>query len=115
MRSLDMHGEVAIAESEPGLAAEAAYRLHEIPAFAGAAPAAFHVGKTAEGIDDDGEVGADGPFQSQRKLGAADAAAQRDHGPAAKGGCAARAHRNISRSRGRISAEALRAGASNVR
>src|SRR5689334_3969298 len=101
-----MHGEIAIAEPEPSLATKATDSLHEIPALAGAAPAAFHVGKTAEciddrvdvrrdmqpelleiitGVDDDGEVGADRPFQPQRKLGAADAAAQSDHGPAVKG------------------------------
>ena len=52
LRAIDMHGEVAVSEAEPVLAAKAAQCRNEVPGFARATPAAFLIGKIGQCIND---------------------------------------------------------------
>src|ERR1039458_7710809 len=100
-----MHSKIAVTEPEPCLAAQCSERLHEIPAFVRAPPAAFEIAEATEridhgvdvrrdmqaemleiiaGIDDNCQVRADQALESERELGAPYPAAQCDHRPAAK-------------------------------
>ncbi len=100
-RSFHMQSDIAIAEAEPGLAAERLHRFHERPGFVVPAPAKFAIGQPGQrigdgidigrnrqaemleivaGVDDDQQVlGRHDARQAQSELGAADAAG-RDHG-----------------------------------
>ena len=96
-----MEGEVAVAEEEPGLAAERRQRRHEGAALPRPPPAGLLVREPGEGVGERVEIGAD--FQAEmlevvagvghdreaagvvqhvaeaeRELGAADAARERD-------------------------------------
>ena len=58
-RAFDVHGEVAVAELEPGFAAELAKRLHEVPRFAGSAPPALAIRHAAQRVQHRVDVGRD--------------------------------------------------------
>ena len=58
--ALDVEGYVAVAQTEPGLAAELFQRLHEGPGFVVAAPAKLAVGHAGQRIGDCIDVGGDG-------------------------------------------------------
>ena len=135
--ALHMHGEVAVAEPEPGLAAELLERRHERPGLVAAAPAGLRIVETGQRIGQGVEVGSDMQAemleiiagighhretagrqharQAERQLGAADAARQRQHRPIVGGSqrrhdrCH-RAHRNRSSAAGRIRARAAIGG-----
>ena len=51
-RALDVGGEIAVAEPEPGLAAEAAECIHERPRLAGDAPAGLRIGNARQRVND---------------------------------------------------------------
>ncbi len=98
-RTLDMGGEIAVAELEPGLAAERAQCCHEVPRLVAPAPAAFGVVETGEHVHQRIDVGRDRQpkmlevvarvgdhhefagaqhaAQAERELGAADTAGER--------------------------------------
>ena len=57
--AVQVGGEVAVAEAEPGLAAEALERLHDLPGLAGEAPAALVVVQPGQRVGHGVEVGAD--------------------------------------------------------
>ncbi len=99
LRSLDMHGEIAITQPEPGFATEIAKRRHEVPGFISTTPAALDIAEATQRvddrvdirrnmqtevlevvacIDDNGQVRTDQAIEAKRQLGAADAATQRD-------------------------------------
>ncbi|MNQ76124.1 hypothetical protein D3C85_909470 [compost metagenome] len=46
-----MHGQVGIAEAEPGFATELLQCLHEGPGFVTPAPAGFRVDQTGQGVE----------------------------------------------------------------
>ncbi len=114
-----MERQIPIPELEPVLAAKLAQGRHEVPGLLGPAPAAFAVRDTAERVenrvdvrrdaqaemlevvarvDDDDELpGFEDIVEAERKLGAADSAAECEDLPA---------HRNMSVSFDRMSADA---------
>ena len=125
--------QIAVAELEPGLAAEPLHRRHEIPGFAGKAPAALRivlVGQRVEhrvdvgrdvqaemdeivrGVDDDGKlVGRQHGRKTARELAAADAAGQcEDEALVRHRACLSAEQVERARSRIRSSADAIRAG-----
>ena len=129
-RTLDMGGEIAVAQRKPSLAAERRERSHERPCLVAPAPAALRVveagqrvhdgveiGRDGEpkmleiiaGIDDHHEIAAEEAAEPESELGAADPAAQRNDAAFAR--IAGPAHRNKSSSGGRSSV-AAGAGAS---
>ena len=55
----EVQADVAVAEPEPGLAAELRDRLERLPRLAGAAPAALLVGEPRQRVEDAVEVGRD--------------------------------------------------------
>ena len=91
-----MHGEIAISEPEPVFSTELRKHVHEVPALAGSTPTGVCVAEFGEGVHQRVDVGRDmqsqvlkivtgvdqetelvgiqQPAQSQRQLGAADAA-----------------------------------------
>ena len=54
-----MGGKIAVAEPEPGLAAEGTERIHERPCFAGDAPAGLRIGDARERVNDRVDVWTD--------------------------------------------------------
>ena len=100
-RALDMGREIAVAEVEPGLAAEASQRLHKGPGLVAPAPAELRIVEAGEGVEqgvdigrdrepqmleivagigDDGQrAGRQDAIEAERQLGAADPARQRKH------------------------------------
>ena len=62
-RALDMEGEIAIAQSEPGLPAQRLERRHEVPALIAAAPAQLAIGEAGERIENRVDIGRDGEAQ----------------------------------------------------
>ena len=131
-RALDMGGEIAVAELEPGLAAERRERRHEGPGLVAPAPAALRIVETGERVHQRVDVGRDRQAemlevvagvgdhdefagrqhaaQAERELGAADAARERDH---ARWGCGRQ--RNRSSSAERTSAAPVDASALQLR
>src|SRR5215472_4045076 len=126
-----MRGEIAVAEVEPGLAAQALERLHKGPGLVAPAPAKFGIGEASEGIEQSVDVGRDreaemleivtgvgyhhqrsrwqDAVEAERELGAADSARQREHEPLGP------AHRKRSCSAERTRAAAGRSGADQAR
>src|SRR5437016_4247744 len=126
-----MGGQIAVAEVEPGLAAEAPEGLHKAPGLVPPAPAELEVVDAGEGVEQGVDVGRDRKSQmlevvagigddnqrlgrqyaveAERQLGAADAARQREDQPLRL------AHRKRSCSAGRIKAAAGTSGARHVR
>ena len=125
-RALDMGGEIAVAEPEPGFAAERLERGHEGPGLVAPPPAPLRIVESGERVHDGVEIGRNrqaqmlevvagighhheigarhDPAQPERKLGAADAAGQRDD--EALAGVRDGVHRNKSSSGARISVAA---------
>ena len=119
--ALDVGGQIGVAEAEPGLAAQLRERRHEGPGLAGASPAGLRIGDARERVHDGIQIRRDAepemlevvagvahhhqgirrqqPVETERELGAADAAGQRDHAHC-------RAHRKRSSSGSRTRADA---------
>ena len=119
--SFHMQSDIAIAETEPGFAAQSFHGFHERPGFVVTAPAEFAIGQPGQrvrhgidvgrdrqaemleivaGVDDDEQfLGRHDARQTQREFGAADAAGEGDD------------HRNRSSSGGRTSSAIGASGA----
>src|SRR4051794_32460161 len=129
--TLDMRREIAVAEPEPGLAAERFEGRHECPGLAVPPPAEFRIRLPRQRIEQRVEIGRDrqaemleiiagigdngqhirqqDAVQAERELGAPDAAGQRQHRAVFPG------HRNRSCSGGRTSATPGASGADHDR
>ena len=68
----DVRREIAVAELEPGLAAEPLHRRHEIPGLAGEPPAAFRIVQVGERVEHRVDVGRDVQAEMDEIVGGVD-------------------------------------------
>ncbi len=90
--SQHMRRQIAVAELEPGRAAELLHRCHEIPGLAGESPTAFRIVPVGKGIEHRVDVGRDVQAEMDEIVGGVDGDGKlfgRQHGDQAAGKLAA--------------------------
>ena len=77
-----VRGQIAVAELEPVRRAEPAQRIHEIPGFAGEAPASLRIVQVGDGVENGIDVGRDMQAEMHEIVGRVDDDGQFDRAAA---------------------------------